>query len=101
VSSRPFSQEEMPVFNGFTHQNSTTSSYQALGGGEGPVNGSVDGEGSLNFNDLMKEEFNWLDQLRDSCLEEDSATASASSQDWNINILYGVDVPDDIRGQIG
>lgn len=44
------------------------------------------------FNAVMKDEFDWFDQLRDAIMNED-----LSSTHWNVNSLYVADIPADIE----
>lgn len=75
----------MPVVNGFSCDN------DVVAGAVGGLNG---GEGQGDFNDLLRDELNGLDQLRDVCLSE------GTSHEWNINVLYGIDIPDEIRERV-
>lgn len=60
------------------------------------VNGAEGGSSSPagDFNELMKEEFDWMDQLRDACLDEDRGS------EWRVNLLYGQDIPQDIVDRV-
>src|ERR1700733_7970809 len=75
----------MPIVNGFSCDNDVVA---------GAVGGSNGGEGQGDLNELLRDELNGLDQLRDVCLSE------GNSHEWNINVLYGIDIPDEIRERV-
>lgn len=44
------------------------------------------------FNAMMRDEFDWFDQLRDAIMNEDMPSTR-----WNINSLYVADLPADVE----
>lgn len=44
------------------------------------------------FNELMKDEFDWFDKLRDAIMNEDLPNTQ-----WNVNSLYTFECPPDIE----
>ena len=81
----------MPKVNGHDGPSVGTSIPTNSSSNEAPLaSNDVDSD----FNDLMKEEFSWMDQLRDACLEEDRGT------EWKVNLLYGIDIPQDVRDRV-